>query len=465
MSVDPSAATRLNDHSPPAQVRRWLVPGVILLAAVVAVTAVLVVGQRKIEGRPQAPASISGLPQQTLLSSSMRQQPVPGWTHTVSDLGLPPGTVVRPVGNIGDRGVFLGITGEGWWLLGIDVTTGRRLYGPLRLGPAGDATDFNCYVNVPPSVICVRQGPDLKVPSTAWVVDTSLGKLTYDGPTDLRIFEAQTSQPQLEQVGDTVIASVRGKGMYGVGSRAELTWFVPGDGMLTAQFTRMARDTPASTLAVQGSGSVTNVVFSVVDGTVVKPPVPQDVQLGRAVVYPGGFGYEYTKRNDPTERVAFFDDTGKKLAEPEPGGRLMTRSLDLPIIRSPANDRLFTVDGRNLLTLPQSVLAPDARLINSVFYISTDEEHKAWQQFDLVTGKAGKTCNGDSLGGYYIASDGEVAVALGDEGLAQGVDLATCDKLWSIPSPKPHEAKEVWKVNTTMVQRTDDRIFSLVAPR
>ncbi len=28
-------------------------------------------------------------------------------------LALPAGTVVRPVGNIGDRGIFLGITGEG----------------------------------------------------------------------------------------------------------------------------------------------------------------------------------------------------------------------------------------------------------------------------------------------------------------------------------------------------------------
>lgn len=43
----------------------------------------------------------------------MRQEPVPGWTVSVADLELPPGTVVRPVGNIGDRGIFLGITREG----------------------------------------------------------------------------------------------------------------------------------------------------------------------------------------------------------------------------------------------------------------------------------------------------------------------------------------------------------------
>ena len=135
----------------------------------------------------------------------MREQPVPGWTTTVGQLELPPGTVVRPVGNIGDRGIFLGITDDGWWLLGLDVTNGQRLFGPVRLGSAGDATDFNCYVNGPPMVLCVRQGPDPNVPSTAWVVDASSGKLIFDGPTDLRVAGTQ-DQPRLDQIGDYAVA-------------------------------------------------------------------------------------------------------------------------------------------------------------------------------------------------------------------------------------------------------------------
>ncbi|MFG1931427.1 hypothetical protein ACGFK1_12335 [Mycobacterium sp. NPDC048908] len=404
------------------------------------------------------------LPQQTLLSSSMRQQPVPGWTTTVKDLGLPAGTVVRPVGNVGDRGIFLGITGEGWWLLGIDVTNGQRLFGPLRLGAAGEATDFNCYVNSPPNVLCVRQGPDLTTPSTGWVVDTSSGKLSFDGPTDLRVARTQ-DKPSLEQIGNYAIATVSNKGVYGVGSRGETTWFVPGDGELTSQFTRMARDTTPSIFAVQGSGRVTEVVFSVVDGRVVKPEVPQDVLLGHAMVYPGGFGYEYSKASDyATERVVFFDDTGRKLGEPERGGRLLARSLDFPAITSKFNNRIFTLEGRKLLELPPSGPSPYARLIGSRFYVAADADHRMWQQFDLTTGKSGKTCVGETLGAYYIGSDGEVAVALG-EGTAQGVDLTTCDTLWSIPGPAPHEATELWKVNTTLVQRTDDKLFNLVAPR
>jgi hypothetical protein len=436
--------------------RRWLV-GVALLALVSC-------AGNTTEEQPHAEASVPELPKQALLTSSMRQQPVPGWTITVSQLGLPPGTVVRPVGNIGDRGVFLGITDEGWWLLGLDVTAGQRLFGPVRLGPANDATDFNCYVNRPPMVLCVRQGPDRDVPSTAWVVDTSSGKLTFDGPTDLRVAGTQ-DQPRLEQIGDYAIAGVTGKGIYGVGLRGELTWFVPGNGILPSQFTRSDHDTTPSTLAVQGSGRVADVVFSVVDGRVVKPSVPQDVQLGQAVVYPGGFGYEYTTAGDLTERVAFFDDTGKKLSEPEPGGKLETRSLDLPIVGSKSNNRIFTLDGRKLLELPPSVPSPDARVIGSRFYISTDADHRVWQQFDLATGEAGKTCEGDSLGFQYIASDGEVAVALGDRTPARGVDLATCETLWSLPGSGPDEAREVWRVHKTLVQRTDDRLFSLVSPR
>lgn len=414
-------------------------------------------------GQPQAD-SMPELPKQTLLTSSMRKQPVPGWTTTVKELGLPAGTVVRPVGNIGDRGIFLGITGEGWWLLGLDVTSGQRSFGPVRLGPAGDATDFNCFVNGPPMVLCVRHGADLKVPSTAWVVDTSTGELTFDGPSDVRVFRSP-DHPSLEQIGDYAVATVTNKGVYGVGSHAELTWFVPGDGDLPTQFTTPNRDTPESTFAAQGSDGMASVVFSVVDGRIVKPAMPQDVQLGRAIVYPGGFGYEYSPAGEYFgERVAFFDETGQKLSDPALEGKLENGSLDLPMISAKSSRTVFSLDGRKLLELRPSMPAADARLIGSRFYIAADADHRVWQQFDLRTGEAGKTCEGESLGVYYIASDGEVAVALGDNGLARGVDLATCETLWSIPGSARDEAKEVWKVNTTLVQRTDDKLFSLVAP-
>ncbi|MBO0680140.1 hypothetical protein JRC04_21955 [Mycolicibacterium sp. S2-37] len=368
------------------------------------------------------------------------------------------------MGNVGDRGVFLGITDEGWSLVGIDVTNGQRSFGPVRLGPSGEAADFNCYVNGPPMVLCVRQGPDLNAPSTAWVVDTSAGALTYDGPTELRV-AGSPGQPRLQQVGDYAIAAVMGEGVHGVGKRGELTWFVPGDGILPTQFSRPNSTIPPSTLAIQGSGEVADVVFSVVDGRVVNPAAPQGVQLGRAVVYPGGFGYEFAPAEDPfEEHVAFFDDTGARLAELSVRGELDSGSVDIPMVSAKRTRELFTLDGRQLLELPPSVPATSARLIGSRFYLAADPENRIWQQFELNTGAPGKTCEGESLGAYYIASDGEVAVALGEGTPAQGVDLATCEILWSIPGSAAHEAKEVWKVNTTLVQRTNDRLFSLVAP-
>jgi hypothetical protein len=438
--------------------RRW--PAVLALLALVSC------GGNATKTQPQPETLVPDLPQQTLLTSSMRQQPVPGWTVTVDQLGLPPGTVARPVRNIGDLGVFLGITDEGWWLLGLDVTSGKRTFGPVRLGPSDGATDFNCFVNGPPMVLCVRQGADLNLPARAWVVDTSSGNVFFDGPTDLRV-AGRHGQPVLEQLADYAIATVEGKGVYGVGSRGEVTWFVPGDGILTSQFTVRHLDTVPSTLAIQGGSGVADVVFSVVDGRVVKPAMPQGIQLGRAVAYQGGFGYEYTVAGDyTTERAVFFDDTGKKLSEPAVEGTLEHRSLDVPIVGSKSKDIVLTLDGGQLLQLPPSGPSPYARLIGSRFLVSTDAEHRVWQQYDLRTGEAGKTCEGESLWTYYIASDGEVIIALDEgDGLVQGVDLTTCDVLWSIPGSAPNEAKEVWKVHTTLVQRTDDKIFSLVAPK
>lgn len=368
------------------------------LAALVAGTVASCAGNT-IDGLPRG-GPTAGIPQQTLLTSSMRQQPVPGWTTTVDQLGLPVGTVVRPVGHIRDLGVFLGITDQGWWLLGIDVTSGKRLFGPVELGLAGDATDFNCYVNGPPMVLCVRQERDRNAPSTAWVVDTSSGALVFTGPTELRVAAASgEGHADLEQFADHAIATVEGKGVYGVGSRGELTWFVPGNGILPAQFTRLERDTIPSTLAIQGSGRVADVVFSVVDGKVVEPAMPQGTQLGRAVVYPGGFGYEYTTAGDyATERVAFFDDTGKKLGEPTTEGTLENRSLDVPMVGSKAKNVVITLEGQQLLELPPTGPRPYARLIGSRLFIATDADHKIWQQFDLRNGEAGKTCEGDSFG-------------------------------------------------------------------
>jgi hypothetical protein len=128
---------------------------------------------------------------------------------------------------------------------------------------------------------------------------------------------------------------------------------------------------------------------------------------------------------------------------------------------------LKQLGGGRIQTFPSDWYTPGGHSLRDlVRLVSTDAEHRVWQQYDLRTGEAGKTCEGESLWTYYIASDGDVVVALDEgDGLIHGVDLTTCDVLWSVPGSAPNEAKEVWKVHTTLIQRTDDKIFSLVAPR
>jgi hypothetical protein len=162
--------------------------------------------------------------------------------------------------------------------------------------------------------------------------------------------------------------------------------------------------------------------------------------------------------------VAFFDDAGRPLSKPELTGTLRTGSPDVPMVGTDSTDVVLNLDGRQLLELPASRLMPYARLIGTKLVITTDDSKTSMRQYDLATGAAGKTCEIGHFDAYYIASDGEVAVLLGGDGPAQTWDLTTCDALWSLPAATEREAKEVWKVNATLVQRTNDELMSLVAP-
>lgn len=158
--------------------------------------------------------------------------------------------------------------------------------------------------------------------------------------------------------------------------------------------------------------------------------------------------------------MAFFDDSGKLLSSPDLVGTLRIGSLDLPMVEAESTDVVLTIDGRQLLEIPKSPLMPYARLIGTTLFVTTDERQRRWQQYDLRTGASGKTCEIEDLGFSYIASDGAVAIAIGRRTPAQAHDLTTCDKLWSLPA----SIQDVWKVNTTLIQRTNDELFSLVAP-
>lgn len=453
---------------PTPRTRLWWIFGAVLtvVAIAAAVTVVVFMTKRTAVGQPQSVPAL-GLPAQELLTSPMRNEPVPGWRTSSHELGLPPGTVPKLIRNFGDRGYFLGITGTGWWLAGIDVSNGRSVFPPVELGLAANASGIDCFVNGPTMVMCILQERDPQTPAHAWLVDSDTGALVYDGPTKLRLSKTE-NDPVVEQAGAYAVATVNGEGVHGIGEQGELTWFVPGNGII-AQPKDWEHDTPPQPIAVQGGAdsSTTDVVFSVLDGKVVKPNTPSGARFGKAMVYPNGFGYEYSAAGDVfSDQVAFFDVSGKVLSQPDFKANILTGSRDIPMLQIPYNDVVLALDGRKLLELPKSIAMPYTRLIGERLLVNAGgEREKSWQQYDLRTGKSAKTCDIEGLGYYYIASDGNVALISGDGAAARAIDLDTCDQLWSLPGETQSEGKDVWRVNTTLVERINDELFSLVSTR
>lgn len=437
---------------PSSRVRWWWILGSVLaVVVVVAVTVMVYVTTRHPVDQPQSAPPL-GLPAQVMLTSSMRKEPVPGWKTSSQELGLPPGTIPKIIGNVGDHGYILGITGTGWWLVGIDVATGRRAFAPVELGRSDDALAFNCFVNGPTMVLCIRQDRDPNKPARAWVVDTERGTSIFDRPTELRISTTR-NHPFVEQSGDYAVATVGGEGAYGVGAQAELTWFAPGDGNLSQQ-KDFEHDTPPQPIAVQGGAaySTTNVVFSVADGQAVKPVLPQSGLFGLAFVYPGGFGYEYSATGNPfSDRVAFFDASGHASGQQDLEGTILTGSRDIPLVQTASTDVVLALDGRRLLELPRSIPMRYTRVIGERLFVTTGGDEQSWQQYDLRSGSQGKTCDIEGFDYSYIASDGDVAVLGGDGTAARAFDLTTCDQIWSLPGETQSEGKDVWRVHTTLV--------------
>ena len=413
----------------------------------------------------------------------MRIQPVPGWRVSVGDLGLPvpaPGTgdltKLTPadpwrspfVGYLGDHGFFVASSMRGtatqWWLVGIDGRDGRRLFDPVRLSET--TRPPTCLRNGPNTVLCVYDEPNS---GTAWVVDATTGAVTFTGPTSLRTSPAKLN---LKQVGIYAVAETAGDGVYGVGPKAEPTWHVSGDGRTGSSQASNSDLAPKTlfTAMIDSRRFITDVVFSVVDGTVIEPALDAGMRPLRAVTYHGGFAVEFGGQDGRQVGVAFFDPTGKRLAQIETGDWLLPDFVDLPTLPAAAESRVFTPDGQLLVRIP-GVNASVVRFMGGRLFVPRPSPED-WKQYDLRTGAEGKECAFDNSG-PYLGSDGSVAVfSVGnpDAGLAaKAIDLDTCDKLWTLPSGMPPDVRSygsVWRLNTTLVQLSGDgtELYSLVAP-
>lgn len=426
-----------------------------------------------VDGRPvrnELPTAAElGLPQQSLFAMPMRRQPVPGWRIGAAALGLDPNAHIRYslIRNVGDRATFLAMTTQDWSVIGIDVASGKRLFDPVRLGRHESAEGMlasSCFANGPKMVVCLRGGAESDVPTHAWVINTDTGELLYDGPTDLN-WSMPKADPAVQQVGDYLVASIDGQGVYGVGSHAELTWHVPGTGLVSFPDDDDL-DVPAPALAVQSRLHEPDVVFSLADGTVLTPTIPPGEEVRSAAVYSGGFAYQ-RERDYKDTGVTFFDDAGREQGQVDGAAQLLSGSEVIPIAQTDAGDRVLTVTGKPLLELPRSTLMPSTRLAGATLLVSTDADQRMWQQFDLRNGEEGRTCDNEALSYSYVGSSGDVVVTGGgrnSQALAQGIDLTTCEILWAIPGSTSDEAKDIWRVNTTLVLRVNNELSSLVPP-
>jgi hypothetical protein len=305
---------------------------------------------------------------------------------------------------------------------------------------------------------------DYRAPATAWVIDAQTGMLSFTGQTDLHLGSGKLA---VRQVGIYLVAETQGKGVFGVGSSAEPTWFIPGDGSVRpAQFDNP--DIAPPTLATQGSAdprSGNDMVFSVTNGSVIEPAMDKNDEQETTIVYPGGFAAEVDVQNEGPQ-VRLFDDTGKPTSR-HPVTGLLSDSLDVPIVYRNNSWAALAPDGGTLIEGSGDPPSRSVLIGRTLFVRDSSGAYPVWQQYDLMTGAKGKACEFDV--DNYLGSFGSVAVFKvynpGARLVAVARDPATCDVVWKIPSQAPSFGR-IWRINTTLVQLSDDgtELMSLVAP-
>jgi hypothetical protein len=422
----------------------------VALAVVVAIVAVVLWTRRD-------PDEAAPTPQ--LIGFSLDRTPVDRWRITSADLGLPDDVSIgKSFGSSGDRAYFVTECGSrcgGGFVYGVDLRTGARLFTPVLLDGSADHT---CHLNGPSAAICLSG-------KRVWVVDLERGSVTHSGDTDLQ--EDGVDGPIVKSVGNPrgetrLMATVPGKGVYGVGSTAELTWFVPGSGQLVL-LPPTVTDAAPLTLATQipTPDAPRYRVFSVVDGTEKTPKPPDGTTLRRAVVYPGGFAYQYEAGD--TAGVLFYNTAGALQAQHELKGYNLLDNVAVPIVLDQPVFRVYAPDGQQRLELPAAdalYRAPQFRVVGNDLYV---ESGQAWQQWNLQTGQAGATCPLDFT--HFVASDGRIVLSEEYHGYTRdviAVDTANCQEHWRITVDGRDDVVE--QVGTALIHRTAHELAALRQP-
>lgn len=460
--------------------------GVLVAVCVVAAGGVLV-WRTMLAPSARVNATI-GTPKDLLISFPLDRQPVAGWRLSGADIGLPPGVEVgRLFMSTGDKAYFVaGRTDEHGespvsWVYGVDTNTGKLLFTPIEMVgfrsgiPLGD-----CYGNGPGIAVCITVGdedPARNLPPLVWVLDLDHGAVTFTGPTDLDVQGgAQEGFYPVHAIGnyrgETRLVALRdGEGVWGVGPKAERTWFVPGGGNIFDPGYLVPSDIPAPTIAMQNptpdNMNAPYRVFSVVDGTDLTPTPPKGAEIRKSLVYNGGFAYSY-REPGKHDGLLFYNTAGELVARYTDDNYDMTSIEEavMPMARlraDPAQWLIFSAAGELVQAIPAPEAGVSFRVIGTDFFLNQAGTDDRWQKWDLLTGESGPICQ-MNLTFEYIGSDGSTVLVgggLNSHTWVRAVDPATCSTRWDITSDVKHT---IVKAGTGLIQTTPTEITQLVAP-
>ncbi|OBB97173.1 hypothetical protein A5779_15570 [Mycolicibacterium peregrinum] len=427
-----------------------------------------------------------GTPASSLISFPLDKKPVPGWRLTAADIGLPPDVTVGALfTSTADHAYFVadktdpqGLSPMGW-LYGVDIHSGKLLFPPIALAGFRGYPLGECYGNGPAVAVCLTTGDaERGLPQTAWVIDLEHGQITFTGPTDLN--PQGTSGPDKYIVtaignyfGETrLVARREGEGVYGIGSNAQRTWFVPGGGSIFDSGYRQVTDVPAPTIATQNAALETPDapyrMFSAVDGTDLTPTPPEGTIIRRSLVYNQGFAYSF-RESGKHDGLLFYDTKGNLV------GRYQDKEHDLtpvenpvmPMARvpsKPATWQVFSSAGEPVLSIPAPNAAIYFKVIGSKIFVDQGGTEDRWQQWDLQTGESGSVCQ-MGLSYDYVGSDGSVIIVSDGAApnLLRAVDPATCTTLWEIAESEERKGLGLWRVGTGLIQHTEYELTQLTA--
>lgn len=467
----------------------WLIPVVLVVVVAVVAGGVLLWQSTQSDAggdqqRAQAPI---GSPKDLLIPFPLDRQPVPTWRLTGADVGLPPGEDTgRMFASSGSKAYFVSYSIEGQgvrgWVYGVDTRSGSVLFPAITMEGYQGGGRGECFSNGPGVGVCLTEADATEGTSDqAWVFDLERGVITYNGPTVLRAdgdvpFEVHPmGNPQRGQA--WLVATVEGKGVYGVGAKAEPTWFVPGSGRLH-YLDRTVEEFPPVTVGVQLPTAVAKKpgeqisaeekvwrVFSVIDGEDLTPEPPAGLTIDKAEAYSGGFAYQF-QEYAKSAGVLFYDDDGKMIAREQPEGSnlLAMYSTGMPVMwhqSSPSTWQVFTATGHHVIDIPATDVTTNFRVIGQNIYVKQPGlfgTQSQWQQWNLLTGQPGATCNIMLDSVEYIGSDGKVALTKTGLGRAPiiATDLSTCRSLWEIT-----DASRVLHVGDGLIKETGDGIGGL----